>query len=146
MNLITKSSLLVLACTFMILSVVSNSSAQEVITIQAAKGGQYSILAYDDRANRYYHFNGVLSSDHHQINIPDGCASSVTVALGRATGTRNLYEKRDPYNPIYKVTKKSAVVLEIQFVGKGTGAVVPKAFGSVIMGGISSGFKRQPPQ
>lgn len=129
-----------------ILTIGTTAHAREVITIQKANGGGYNITAYDNLTRSYYYLNGSIESDSHRVTVPDGYSCSVTVNLGRAVGTRNLYEKRDPLNPIYEVQKQSTYVLELVFKGRGSsGPSANSASPLDLFGGPSDGGQRQPP-
>lgn len=102
-----------------VLATASLASAREVITVKKANGGAYNVTAYRPSTKSHYYITGNLDSDSHQIVVPYGYASTITVTLGRAVGDRNLYEKQDPLNPIFEVRKKSTYLLELVRVGTG---------------------------
>jgi len=118
-------------------------SAREVITITKANGGSYNITAYNTATRTYYYLNGGMTSDSHRVTVPDGYGSAINVTLGRRVGTRNLYEERDPLNPILEVQKKSAYVLELIYKGHGPSALQAPGVQNFIGGSGPPG--RQPP-
>lgn len=99
--------------------VTGSAWAREVITVKLANGGTYNVTAYNSATRAHYFVNGNLTSDSHQIIVPNGYACTITVTLGRAVGDRNLYEKQDPLNPIFEVKKQSTYLLELLRVGVG---------------------------
>lgn len=121
--------------------------AREVITVKLANGGTYNVTAYNTSTRTYYFLNGNLGSDSHQITVPNGYACTITVTRGSAVGTRNLYEEKDPLNPIYEVKKKSTYVLELVRVGTGTspGVGLNSAPGLPGAGGGDDGQRQPPP-
>ncbi len=143
----TMAKLIVLVMVFGLtaLTMASTASAREVITVNKAKGGNFMVMAYDNRARTYYYINGKLDSDSYRISVPRGYGSTINVSLGRKVGTRNMYEKRDPMNPIFEMKAKSSYVLEFIYKGRGSASVQTNSVMGV-MGGAGDTFERKPPQ
>ena len=140
----------VMLLTMVLMAAASTASASEVVTIKNATGGSYSIMAYNAATRAYYYLNGSLGSDSCAITVPNGYSCSLTVAVGKRVGTRNLYEERDPMNPIFDVTFKSTYVLELTRIGVGSsskamGSLNTKSSLNLFVDG-SNEFKRQPPK
>lgn len=133
------------ALVLVVLAMTSAASAREVITIKQANGGNYNVTAYNTATRSYYFINGSLSSDSHQITVPNGYACTITVTLGRAVGDRNLYEEQDPLNPIFEVSKKSTYILELKRVGTGAGVTTNNAMGLPGLGNDGGGVRQPPP-
>ena len=123
---------------FLCMAMASTAVARETITFTKANGGEYTILAYKTTTRTYYTLQGKISSDYFHVRVPMGYGSIVNVALGRAVGSRNLYAKRDPMNPIIEVRKISTFVLDLERIG--TTPVQERGAGT------KEPFKRHPPQ
>jgi len=123
------------------------ASAREIITLTQANGGTYMVMAYNTTTRSYYYINGDITSDSHEVTVTKGYGSTVNVTLGRAVGSRNMYEERDPLSPILEVSKKSSYVLELTYRGRRSSGVnalqVPSLPGGI--GGAPGPFQRQPP-
>jgi len=128
------------------LTMASTASAREVITVNKANGGNFMIMAWDNRAKEFYYINGKLTSDSHRIDVPRGYGSTISVNLSRRVGSRNMYDKRDPFNPIFEMKVKSSSVLEFIYKGPSAGAVsvMPNSVSNIFGGGEKE--ERKPPQ
>lgn len=145
MRLIGKMLGLLVMASVVIVLIQGTASAREVITLTKANGGSYSVMAYNTSTKSYYYVNGDITSDSHPVTVPNGYGSTISVALGRAVGTRNMYEEKDPLSPILEVRKKSTYVLEL--IRTGTSPAVssaPLGSGSGFFG--PPPFERKPPQ
>jgi len=141
--------LLVMVFGLAALTMASTASAREVITVNKANGGNFMVMAWDNRAKTFYYISGTLTSDSHKITVPRGYGSTINVSLGRRVGSRNMYDKRDPFYPIFEMKKKSRSVLEFIYKGHGSGSVSlsapPNAAFDVFGGGSVEKPERKPP-
>ena len=150
MKAVVQSVLLAMVSAMLVIAAASVASASEVVTLNHAQGATYSIMAYNSSTSSYYYLTGTVGSDSYQITVPKGYSSSLTVAVGRRVGTRNLYAEHDPLNPIFDVSNKSTYVLEFQYIGtrsssKAMGAPMVKSAPSLFSDGAAAN-KRFPPQ
>ena len=151
MKQVKNVAITVLAAALVALAMTSMASAREVITIQKANGGTYNITAYDTMTRSYYFINGSLDSDDYRITVPNGYGCTITVALGRRVGDRNLYEQKDPLSPIFEVKNKSTYVLELIYKGHGSSSVGTNSSpgtggpGGIFGGGGGDGERQPPP-
>lgn len=145
MKTVAKLIVLVLMFGLAALTMASTASAREVITINKANGGNFMIMAWDNRAKNFYYINGKLTSDAHRITVPRGYGSTINVTLSRRVGSRNMYDKRDPFNPMFEMKVKSSSVLEFIYKGHGAGAVQPNSVSNFFGIGAEK-EERKPPQ
>jgi hypothetical protein len=136
---------LAIAAVLVCLTLASAVSAREIITVNKCNGGDYMIMAYNTATRTYYMLSGTLSSDSHRITVPNGYGSTINVTLGRAVGTRNLYESHDPLNPIFEVVKKSTYVIELVYKGRLSSSAAKGADGPLGVAGPPDDGKRMPP-
>lgn len=141
MNSVMKLKFVLCACMVICLGAVSVSFAQEVVSIDNAKDGYYSITAYNYYTKTFYQINGQISSDSAEINVPQGTASSLTISLGKRTGIRNLFQNQDPRNPIFGVSIKSDFELGIRRLGQRS-----SSDNNVFIDGVKQIFQRKSPQ
>ncbi len=140
-----KLAILSLLALVMGLTFAGQAQAREVITFRSCDGCGYNITAYDTAAKEYYYLTGSMSGDPVGVTVPRGYGSSLSVTKGRAIGTRNLYETKDPLNPIFEISKKSTYVLEIKYVGRGTGPSVNNVGPNNLFSPGGDGQRQPPP-
>ena len=125
-----KTGLSGLICIVLIFVFSQNALARETITVNGCDTCTYNLTAYNYRSKQYYYLQGVLTGNAASIPVPDGYACLLNLIKGRRVGTRNLYEKKDPLNPIFNSVNKSTYVLDIIYMAhRGATAVQPPGQG-----------------
>lgn len=119
-------------------SFASTAEAREVITLQNCDKCQYTVVAYNPSSRTYYNVTGTISGSSGTITVPSGYGCGINIVQDRAFGQRNMYDERDPLNPIFEISKKGQFLLEFKRVGVGSQS--NEALGS------GESFKRMPPQ
>ncbi|WDP87415.1 MAG: hypothetical protein HUN05_21695 [Desulfobacter sp.] len=143
--ILTCAGVLAAAAVFC-LSTESLARAGETITLNKAKGGTYMVMAYNWATRTYYYLHGNIESDSQKIMIPQGYGSTINLTKGRAIGSRNMYEKNDPVNPVFELKKKSSRVLKIMYQGKGHSIIPSSNLNPMILGEMpGKPFKRMSP-
>ena len=112
-----KTGLTGLIFIVLILVFSQNALAGENITVKDCDTCTYNATAYNYGSKQYYILSGILTENPASIRIPDGYACLINLIKGRRVGTRNLYEKRDPVNPTYRIVNESSYVLGIIYMG-----------------------------